>query len=142
MLSRCLSSRVGPAFALSFFLSFIPIFMLAGTMFPDESLEDPLLEARAEALGRRLRCLVCRNQMINESEAPLARDLRLWVRARLSEGQSDRAILDGLRKRYGDFVLMRPGLNGYTVVSLDNPSAYIGFWVMDAEALLLPWMSD
>jgi cytochrome c-type biogenesis protein CcmH len=75
---------------------------------PDEILADPALEARARTLSRELRCMVCQNQSIDDSDAPLARDLRLLVRERLKAGDSDRQVLDFLTARYGEFVLLRP----------------------------------
>ena len=75
---------------------------------PDEVLADPALEQRARALGKQLRCLVCQNQSIDDSDADLARDLRLLVRERLVAGDSDAAIIEFLTARYGDFVLLRP----------------------------------
>ena len=81
---------------------------------PDEILKDPALEARARTLSSELRCLVCQNQSIDDSEAPLARDLRLLVRERLTEGDSDKQVLDFLVSRYGQFVLLRPPLKWQT----------------------------
>lgn len=75
---------------------------------PDEMLADPALEARAREISRELRCMVCQNQSIDDSDAPLARDLRLLVRERLKAGDSDRQVLDFLVARYGEFVLLRP----------------------------------
>ena len=75
---------------------------------PDEILRDPALEARARNLSSELRCLVCQNQSIDDSAAPLARDLRLLVRARLSAGDSDSQVLNFLVARYGEFVLLKP----------------------------------
>jgi cytochrome c-type biogenesis protein CcmH len=75
---------------------------------PSERLADPALERRAAALGRELRCLVCQNESIEESEAGLAHDLRLLIRSRLAAGDSDRQILDHLVARYGIFVLLDP----------------------------------
>ena len=74
---------------------------------PDEMLKDPALEARARDLSRELRCMVCQNQSIDDSEAPLARDLRLLVRERLTRGDSDQQVLDFLVSRYGAFVLLQ-----------------------------------
>ena len=74
---------------------------------PDEVLKDPALEARARDLSRQLRCLVCQNQSIDDSSAPLARDLRLIVRERLVAGDSDRTVLAFVEARYGEFVLLR-----------------------------------
>jgi cytochrome c-type biogenesis protein CcmH len=75
---------------------------------PDEILKDPKLEARARDLSSELRCLVCQNQSIDDSAAPLARDLRLLVRERLTQGDSDSQVLDFLVARYGEFVLLKP----------------------------------
>jgi len=75
---------------------------------PDEMLKDPKLEARARALSSELRCMVCQNQSIDDSEAPLARDLRLLVRERLTKGDSDQQVLNYLVARYGEFVLLKP----------------------------------
>jgi cytochrome c-type biogenesis protein CcmH len=75
---------------------------------PDEILGDPKLETRARALSRELRCMVCQNQSIDDSDAPLARDLRLLVRERLKSGDSDTQVLDFLTARYGQFVLLKP----------------------------------
>ena len=75
---------------------------------PDEMLKDPALEARARHLSEELRCMVCQNQSIDDSEAPLAHDLRVLVRQRLVAGDSDKQVLDFLVARYGDFVLLKP----------------------------------
>ena len=71
-------------------------------------LKDPALEARARHLSQELRCMVCQNQSIDDSEAPLAHDLRVLVRDRLTAGDSDRQVLDYLVARYGEFVLLKP----------------------------------
>jgi cytochrome c-type biogenesis protein CcmH len=75
---------------------------------PDEMLADPALEARARALSRQLRCMVCQNQSIDDSDAPLARDLRLLVRERIQAGDSDAQVIAFLVARYGEFVLLKP----------------------------------
>jgi cytochrome c-type biogenesis protein CcmH len=80
----------------------------AWAVLPDERLADPALETRARGLGQELRCLVCQNQSIDDSNADLAHDLRLIVRERLVAGDSDAQVLDYLRQRYGDYVLLRP----------------------------------
>jgi len=90
---------------------------------PDEMLKDPALEARARSLSSELRCLVCQNQSIDDSEAPLARDLRLLVRERLTQGDSDKQVLDFLVSRYGQFVLLRPRLEMETVLLWGLPPA-------------------
>jgi cytochrome c-type biogenesis protein CcmH len=83
---------------------------------PDEILKDPALEARARHLSQELRCMVCQNQSIDDSEAPLAKDLRLLVRERLTKGDTDRQVLDFLVARYGDFVLLKPPLEVSTLI--------------------------
>ena len=83
---------------------------------PDEMLNDPALEARARNLSQELRCMVCQNQSIDDSEAPLAKDLRLLVRERLTKGDSDKQVLDFLVARYGNFVLLRPPLELHTLL--------------------------
>jgi cytochrome c-type biogenesis protein CcmH len=81
---------------------------------PDEIMSDPAKESRARDLSRELRCMVCQNQSIDDSEAPLARDLRLLVRERIAAGDSDQQVLDFLVARYGEFVLLKPRLNSHT----------------------------
>lgn len=81
---------------------------------PDEMLSDPTLEARARALSKELRCMVCQNESIDDSEAPLAHDLRVLVRERLRGGDSDQQVLDFLVARYGEFVLLKPPLSWHT----------------------------
>ena len=80
----------------------------AAAISPDEVLDDPALEERARSLGKELRCLVCQNQAIDDSDAPLARDLRKIVREQLIAGSSDQEVKDYLVDRYGDFVLLKP----------------------------------
>ena len=79
---------------------------------PDEVLDDPALEARARAISSELRCLVCRNESIDESNADLARDLRLLVRERLVAGDSDEEVVEFVTDRYGEYVLLRPNARG------------------------------
>jgi cytochrome c-type biogenesis protein CcmH len=83
---------------------------------PDEVLPDPALEARAREISEGLRCLVCQNQSIDDSEAPLARDLRILVRERLKAGDSDRQVVDFIVARYGEFVLLKPRFEPHTLV--------------------------
>lgn len=101
---------------------------------PDEILSDPALEARARALSQGLRCMVCQNQSIDDSNAPLARDLRLIVRERLKEGDSDRQVIDYLVARYGEFVLLKPRLALHTALLWFGPPALL---LGGALALLL-----
>jgi cytochrome c-type biogenesis protein CcmH len=83
---------------------------------PDEIMADPMKEARARALSQELRCMVCQNQSIDDSEAPLARDLRLLVRERIAAGDSDAQVIDFLVARYGEFVLLKPRLERQTLL--------------------------
>ena len=83
---------------------------------PDEMLANPALEARARELSRELRCMVCQNQSIDDSEAPLARDIRLLVRERIAAGDSDPQVIDFLVARYGEFVLLKPRFERQTLL--------------------------
>jgi cytochrome c-type biogenesis protein CcmH len=83
---------------------------------PDELMKDPALEARARALSSELRCMVCQNQSIDDSDAPLARDIRLLIRKRIAEGQSNDAVRTYLVSRYGDFILLKPPLKLETLL--------------------------
>ncbi len=83
---------------------------------PDEILDDPALESRARDISAGLRCLVCRNESIDESNADLARDMRLLVRERLVEGDSDEAVLAFVVERYGEYVLLRPTTEGANIL--------------------------
>ena len=86
----------------------------ASAVQPDEIMSDPVKEARARDLSRELRCMVCQNQSIDDSEAPLAKDLRVLVRERIAAGDSDAQVIDFLVARYGEFVLLKPQLNSHT----------------------------
>ena len=83
---------------------------------PDEILPDAKLEERARHLSRELRCMVCQNQSIDDSDAPLARDLRLLVRERIASGDSDNQVIDFLVARYGEFVLLKPRFTPHTLL--------------------------
>ncbi len=87
----------------------------AHAVLPDEMMADPAKEARARNLSRELRCMVCQNQSIDDSEAPLARDLRLLVRERIAAGDSDAQVIDFLVARYGEFVLLKPRFERQTL---------------------------
>ncbi len=102
---------VGGAFAM---LTLLAVPTLA--VEPDEILADPVLEARARHISEGLRCLVCQNQSIDDSNAPLARDLRLLVRERLKAGDSDSQVMRFIEDRYGEFVLLRPPLDARTLL--------------------------
>lgn len=102
---------------------------------PDEILADPALEARARAISEGLRCLVCQNQSIDDSDAPLAKDLRLLVRERLKSGDSDLEVVDFIVARYGEFVLLKPRLSRETALLwFATPAVFVA-------ALLLIWLA-
>ena len=93
---------------------------------PDEMLADPVLEARARAISKEVRCLVCRNESIDDSNAGLARDLRLLVRERLTAGDSDAEVLNYLVERYGEFVLLKPRFSiANAALWLAGPAAFL-----------------
>jgi cytochrome c-type biogenesis protein CcmH len=107
----------------------------------DEILPDPALEARARDISHELRCMVCQNQSIDDSEAPLARDLRLLVRERLKAGDSDTQVVDFMVARYGEFVLLKPRMSWHTAILWGAPLAIliaglsaIGFSVLRRSA--------
>ncbi len=104
-LAACLAAGLGTAAAVQ----------------PDEVLKDPALEHRARAISAGLRCLVCQNQSIDDSDAPLAKDLRLIVRERLKAGDTDQGVEDYVVRRYGEFVLLRPVFGLHTVLLWASP---------------------
>ncbi len=108
---------VGFVFAIISVLATLP----ANAVNPDEVLKDPALEARARELSTKLRCLVCQNQSIDDSDADLARDLRLLVRERLTAGDSNSQVLDYLVARYGEFVLLQPRMSTKTYMLWGTP---------------------
>lgn len=97
----------------------------AGAVMPDEVLSDPVLEERARAISQNLRCLVCQNQSIDDSNADLARDLRIIVRQRLVAGDSDDAVMQYIVDRFGDYVLLLPPLRGSTYFLWFGPFAIL-----------------
>ncbi|WP_159952883.1 cytochrome c-type biogenesis protein [Rhizobium sp. 18065] len=101
-------------------LLFTPIHAFAVN--PDEVLADPVLEQRARTLSSELRCMVCQNQSIDDSNAELARDLRLVVRERLVNGDSNEQVLDYVVSRYGEFVLLKPRLSAKTLILWGAPA--------------------
>ena len=130
MKSRQFLSALVLAVAISFLAAF-PAYAVQ----PDEVLQDPALEARARAISEGLRCLVCQNQSIDDSDAPLAKDLRLLVRERLKAGDTDQEIADFIVARYGEFVLLRPRLSPHTLLLwFATPAVF-------ATALLLIWLA-
>jgi cytochrome c-type biogenesis protein CcmH len=103
---------------------------------PGERLADPVLEARARALGAELRCLVCQNQSIDDSNADLAHDLRVLIRERLSAGDSDAQVLQFLVRRYGDFILLRPPVKPDTYLLWFGPFAVLALGALGAALYL------
>jgi len=113
--------------ALILSLALVAVALPAAAVQPDEVLADPALEERARELSKGLRCLVCRNESIDESNAELARDLRILVRERLVAGDSDDEVIRYLVDRYGEFVLLKPTLTGSNLV----------LWIAGPAMLLL-----
>jgi cytochrome c-type biogenesis protein CcmH len=105
---------------------------------PDEILKDPKLESRARQLSLELRCLVCQNQSIDDSDAPLARDLRLLVRERLKDGDSDGEVLDFIVSRYGEFVLLKPPFGWHTLLLWFTPLLVLAGGIWLARSVLNP----
>lgn len=97
----------------------------AYAVLPEEVLANPVHEARARAISKELRCVVCQNQSIDDSDAELARDLRVLVRQRIVEGDSDDEVIAYVVSRYGDFVLLRPPVKGATLVLWIGPIAIV-----------------
>ena len=108
--------------ALAFVLTTLPG---AFAVQPDEVLSDPELEARARVLSAQMRCLVCQNQSIDDSDAPLAKDLRVLIRERLVQGETNAQVVDYLVSRYGEFVLLKPRLNSRTLLLWGGPFAIL-----------------
>ncbi|WP_295806220.1 cytochrome c-type biogenesis protein [uncultured Nitratireductor sp.] len=104
-------------------LSFQPVSALQ----PDEVLDDPVLEARARELSAELRCMVCQNQSIDDSDAELARDLRVLVRDRLTAGDTDEEVIEYVVDRYGEFVLLKPRFNYRNALLWGAPFILLSF---------------
>lgn len=102
---------------LAFLITAAPAFAVN----PDEVLSDPALEARARTISAELRCMVCQNQSIDDSNADLARDLRLLVRNRLTQGDTDQQVIDYIVSRYGEFVLLKPRFGEKTLILWGAP---------------------
>jgi cytochrome c-type biogenesis protein CcmH len=113
------------------------LILAAGSAFavdPGERLADPALEARARAIGAELRCLVCQNQSIDDSNADLAHDLRVLIRERLTAGDSDPQVLQFMVRRYGDFILLRPPVKPATYLLWYGP---FGILILGAIGVVL-----
>jgi cytochrome c-type biogenesis protein CcmH len=124
---RAFARSMPRAFARRMIRALILALVLAGPALaavgdPAERLPDPAQEERARTIGRELRCLVCQNQSIEDSDADLARDLRRIVREQVAAGRSDRQVVDFLHDRYGDFVLLRPPFTAATALLWASPA--------------------
>src|SRR6202051_2546828 len=118
------SNTSGLGLLLALVFSLLAVFPLHAVE-SSEMLADPGLEARARNVSRELRCLVCQNQSIDDSEAPLARDLRVIVRERWKAGDTDAQVVDFLVARYGEFVLLKPRLSWHTLALWGLPPAVL-----------------
>jgi cytochrome c-type biogenesis protein CcmH len=125
---RCLFAK----FLLALFLLLTPIPAFAVN--PDEVLKDPGLEHRARQISAQLRCMVCQNQSIDDSNAELAKDLRLLVRQRLTDGDTDGQVIDYVVSRYGEFVLLNPRFSAKTIILWAMP---VGLLVIGIFALFV-----
>ena len=116
------------------FLALIAIVILPNSeaicVEPEEILDNKSLEERARNISKTLRCLVCQNQSIDESEAALAKDLRLIVRERLKLGDNDEEVINFIRERYGDFVLLDPPVNKKTIALWFSPILILIIWLI------------
>jgi cytochrome c-type biogenesis protein CcmH len=124
------AARIGPVL-----LALLLLATPAAAVLPDEMLRDPAAEARARAISKDLRCVVCQNQSIDDSDAPLARDLRLLVREQISAGKSDTEVRDYVVARYGHFVLLKPPVEPATWLLWAGPL----LMVLGGGAALLVW---
>ncbi|MEE3207035.1 MAG: cytochrome c-type biogenesis protein [Pseudomonadota bacterium] len=116
------------------FLALVAILILPNSeaicVEPEEILDNKSLEERARNISKTLRCLVCQNQSIDESEAALAKDLRLIVRERLKLGDNDEEVINFIRERYGDFVLLDPPVNKKTIALWFSPILILIIWLI------------
>lgn len=122
-----------------FVLTFLAALLIGGTALavqPDEVLKDQALEKRARDISVGLRCLVCQNQSIDDSDAQLAKDLRLLVRERLMAGDSDQQVRDYLVQRYGEFVLLRPSFRTQTLLLWLTPAVVLALGAFGAYMAL------
>jgi cytochrome c-type biogenesis protein CcmH len=131
-----IQSHVAPVARAKFLLLLFPLLAsLASPAFavqPDEVMKDPALETRARALSGELRCLVCQNESIDDSEAPLARDIRVLIRERIGKGESNDAVRAYLVSRYGDFILLKPPFKPETLLLWLSPALTLGLGVAAA----------
>ena len=140
-----MTRRVGARFAFQLLALVLLVFAAtpAHAVRPDEMMADPKLEARAHEVGEQLRCLVCQNQSIEDSEADLAHDLRVVVRQRIAAGDSNRQVIDYVHARYGDFVLLKPPFQADTLLLWGGPLIVLliggfGIWRFCRRRAALP----
>lgn len=124
------NSLVAKCLALAAFVMVLTASSSLWAVEPDEMLKDPALEARARALSQGLRCMVCQNESIDESNAPLAHDIRVLVRERITAGDSDAQVINFLVSRYGEFVLLKPPLSWHTAALWGLPPAAVLFGIV------------
>ncbi len=123
---------IAKVFATAFAVLWLMSLPVSWAVEPDEILADAELEARARALSSEIRCLVCQNQSIDDSDAELARELRILIRERLTGGDSDDEVKDYLVSRYGDFVLFNPPLRASTFAIWFGPFIFLAFGLLIA----------
>ncbi len=121
LMSRLSSAILCAGFALLIALAPSP----SGAVLPDEMLADPAMEARARVISKDIRCLVCQNQSIDDSDADLARDLRILIRERLNEGDTNDQVQDYLVARYGEYVLLNPPMRAGTLLLWGAPAILV-----------------
>lgn len=110
---------------IAFIFSSILLISMAWAVEPDEILGDPILEERARVISKDLRCLVCQNQSIDDSDAELAKDLRVIVRERLTAGDSNDQVVEFVVSRYGNYVLLDPPMNAQTLLLWGSPAIFL-----------------
>ena len=108
-------------FFLSLLLSFFVLYGVAFAVEPDEVMADPALEQRAREVSKELRCVVCQNQSIDDSDSGIAKKMRLLVRDRIAKGDTNQEVIDYLVSRYGDFVLLNPPFKAKTLILWVGP---------------------
>jgi len=113
----------------------LSLFLLSGAALAQDALTDPAQETRAVTLGEELRCVVCQSESINESQADMARDMRVLVREKITQGWSDQQILDFVQARYGDFILLNPPVQTNTYLLWSLPILFLGIAGALAAAL-------
>jgi len=118
------------------FLLLMALSFSAAAVEPGEMLQDPALEARAREIGKNLRCLVCQGEAVDDSSSDFAKGLRLLVRDRLEAGDTDEAVVNFLRGRYGDFILLKPPVENKTLLLWLTPLLVLGAGLCAVFALV------